>query len=105
MGLRIWIAVLVLALQLAAPLAATLAAAQVDITVTPQAPPAVESTLGKVLGFIMLLVAAAGIAAILWGGFKMATGQEGGGRLLVGGVVALVLAFFANDIVAWLTTP
>ncbi|MCE4603246.1 MAG: TrbC/VirB2 family protein [Desulfurococcales archaeon] len=102
MKARTWIATLALVvLQLAAPLAT----AQVNLTVTPQAPPAVESTLGKALGLVVLLVAAAGIAAILWGGFKMATGQEGGGRWLVGGVVALVLAFSVNEIVAWLTTP
>lgn len=84
---------------------ATIAAAQVNLTVTPQAPPVVESTLGKVLGLAVMLAAAGGMVAILWGGFKIATGQEGGGRLLVGGVIALVIAFGINEIVQWLATP
>ena len=102
MKARTWIATLALVvLQLAAPLAAT---AQVNLTVTPQAPPEVESALSKGLGIASLVVIAAGILALLWGGFKLATGQEGAGKFLVGGAIALVIGININGIVAWLTS-
>ncbi|MCE4602296.1 MAG: hypothetical protein F7C08_04095 [Desulfurococcales archaeon] len=92
---RIWLVSLIM-LQLGA----TLATAQVNLTITPQAPPIVESIVSKILGLIILATAIAGVLALLWGCFKMSTGQEGAGKWLVVGVIAIAIAFCINYIAA-----
>ena len=95
----------ILALALVALLLAPIVAvAKVNITVEPDAPEPVKTGLAKALGLAALLAAASGVLAILWGGFKLATGQEGAGRWLVSGAIAIIIAFGINEIVAWLTT-
>ncbi len=83
---------------------AIVAVAQVDITVEPDAPEPVKTGLGKFLGLGVVVLAGAGVLALMWGFFKLATGQEGAGRWIIGGAFALIVAYGINDIVQWLVS-
>lgn len=93
----------ILALAIVA-LLSPIAVAEVNITVTPDAPQPVKSGLGKFLGLGVVVLAGAGVLALMWGFFKLATGQEGAGRWIIGGAFALIVAYGINDIVQWLVS-
>lgn len=72
-----------------------LALQQVPITVTPQAPPGVGGAVSTLLSWLYWIAWVAVIGAGIFGGFKVATGDQESGKKYLGGAIlgAIILSF------------